>query len=112
GAVARDQAGLGRYPSFLIRGVGIMAVAVEQLQDTHRALIAAVQAGGWQQVGELDHLCRTLVQQAMADPQRNAAELAAVLGSLAATYREVIGLRQAVPRKLAEELEAVERSEQ
>lgn len=89
-----------------------MAVAVEQLQDTHRALIAAVQAGDWQQVGELDHLCRTLVQQAMADPQRNEAELAEVLGSLSATYREVIGLCQAVQGKLAEELQAVQRSKQ
>src|SRR5690606_39864960 len=99
-----------RYPSFLIRGVGIMAVAVEQLQDTHRALIAAVQAGDWQQVGELDHLCRTLVQQAMADPQRNEAELAEVLGSLSATYRDVIGLCQAVQGKRAAELQAGHRS--
>ena len=89
-----------------------MAVAVEQLQDTHRALIAAVQAGDGQQVGELDHLCRTLVQQTMADPQRNEAELAEVLGSLSATYREVIGLCQAVQGKLAEELQAVQRSKQ
>ncbi|HEC46828.1 MAG TPA: flagellar protein FliT, partial [Pseudomonas xinjiangensis] len=34
-----------------------MAVAVKQLEDTHRALVAAVQAGDWQQVGELDLLC-------------------------------------------------------
>ena len=89
-----------------------MAVAVEQLQDTHKALIAAVQAGDWQQVGELDQLCRTLVQQAMAEPERNEAELAEVLGSLSATYQEVIGLCQAVQGKLAEELQSVQRSKQ
>ena len=89
-----------------------MAIAVEQLQDTHAALIAAVQAGDWQQVGELDNLCRELVQQAMAEPERNEAELAEVLGSLSATYREVIGLCQAVQGKLAEELQGVQRSKQ
>ena len=89
-----------------------MAVVVEQLQDTHVALIAAVQAGDWQQVGELDQLCRTLVQQAMAEPERNEAELAEVLGSLSATYQEVIGLCQAVQGKLADELQNVQRSKQ
>lgn len=89
-----------------------MAVVVEQLQDTHVALIAAVQAGDWQQVGELDQLCRTLVQQAMAEPDRNEVELAEVLGSLSATYQEVVGLCQAVQGKLAEELQGVQRSKQ
>lgn len=89
-----------------------MAVAVEQLQDTHQALIAAVQAGDWQQVGELDQLCRQLVQRAMAQPDRDEALLAEVLGSLSATYREVIGLCQAVQGKLAEELQGVQRSKQ
>src|SRR5690606_41484578 len=100
------------FPSLLMRGVGIVAVAVGELQGAARARIAGVQAGDWQQVGELDHLCRTLVLQAMADPQRNEAELAEVLGSLSATYREVIGLCQAVQGKLAEELQAVQRSRQ
>ena len=89
-----------------------MTIAVQQLQDTHQALSAAVQAGDWQQVGELDHLCRQLVQQAMAEPERNESELAEVLGSLSATYREVIGLCQAVQGRLAEELQGVQRSKQ
>lgn len=89
-----------------------MAIAVQQLQNTHEALIAAVHAGDWQQVGELDHLCRHLVQEAMAEPERNEAELAEVLGSLSATYREVIGLCQAVQGRLAEELQGVQRSKQ
>lgn len=89
-----------------------MAVALEQLQTTHKALISAVQAGDWEQVSELDLLCRTLVQQAMTEPERNEAELAEVLGSLSATYQEVIGLCQAVQGKLAEELQAVQRSKQ
>lgn len=89
-----------------------MAVAVEQLQNTHKALIAAVQAGDWQQVGELDQLCRSLVQQAMTEPERNETELAEVLSSLSATYQEVIALCQAVQGKLAEELQGVQRSKQ
>lgn len=89
-----------------------MAVAVKQLQDTHQALIAAVQAGDWQQVGELDQLCRHLVQQAMAQPDRDEALLADLLTSLSQTYREVIGLCQAVQGKLAEELQGVQRSRQ
>lgn len=89
-----------------------MAVAVKQLQDTHQALIAAVQAGDWQQVGELDQLCRQLVQQAMAQPDRDEALLADMLTSLSQTYREVIGLCQAVQGKLAEELQGVQRSRQ
>lgn len=89
-----------------------MAVAVEQLQETHKALITAVQAGDWQQVGELDRLCRDLVQQAMAHPDRDEALLAELLGSLSSTYSEVIGLCQAVQGKLAEELQGVQRSKQ
>lgn len=89
-----------------------MAVAVEQLQNTHQALIAAVQAGDWQQVGELDQLCRQLVQQAMAQPDRDEALLADMLTSLSQTYREVIGLCRAVQGKLAEELQGVQRSRQ
>lgn len=89
-----------------------MAVAVEQIQDTHKALIAAVQAGDWEQVGELDRLCRSLVMQAMAEPDRNEAELAGVLRSLSATYQEVIALCQAVQGQLAEELQNVQRSKQ
>lgn len=89
-----------------------MAVAVEQLQDTHKALITAVQAGDWQQVGELDRLCRQQVQQAMAQPDRDEVALAELLSSLSETYREVIGLCQAVQGKLAEELQGVQRSRQ
>ena len=89
-----------------------MAVMVEQLQNTHKALVAAVHAGDWQQVGELDLLCRTLVQQAMTDPERNEAELAEALSALSATYQEVIGLCRAVQGKLAEELQSVQRSKQ
>ncbi len=89
-----------------------MAVAVEQLQNTHQALIAAVHAGDWEQVGELDHLCRQLVQQAMAQPDRDEQQLAEALSSLSATYKEVIGLCQAIQGKLAEELQGVQRSKQ
>ena len=89
-----------------------MAVAVEQLQSTHQALIVAVQAGDWEQVGELDQLCRQLVQQAMTQPDRDEQQLAEVLGSLSATYKEVIGLCQVIQGKLAEELQGVQRSKQ
>ena len=56
-----------------------MANAVEQLQHTHSSLIDAVKAGDWQQVGELDRLCRDQVRQAMEDPQRDDQQVAVVL---------------------------------
>lgn len=89
-----------------------MAVAVEQLEQTHQALIAAVQAGDWEQVGELDVLCRELVGQAMLNPARDERALAEALTSLSETYREVIGLCQAVQGKLAEELHGIQRSKE
>ncbi|PKM31776.1 MAG: flagellar protein FliT [Gammaproteobacteria bacterium HGW-Gammaproteobacteria-11] len=89
-----------------------MAVAIEQLQDTHRALIEAVQSGDWQQVGDLDRLCRELVSQAMAEPERNDQDLADALDSLLSTYREVTALVQAIQGKLAEELQDLQRSKQ
>lgn len=89
-----------------------MAVALQQLQDSHQALVDAVQSGDWEQVGELDRLCRQLVQQAMAQPDRDEQQLAEVLGSLSATYKEVIGLCQTIQGKLAEELRGVQRSKQ
>lgn len=89
-----------------------MAVAVEQLQDTHKALIAAVQAGDWEQVAELDLLTRDLVAEAVSQPKRDDQALADALDSLLTTYREVIALCQAVQGKLAEELQGLQRSQQ
>mgnify|MGYP003633174144 CR=1 FL=1 len=89
-----------------------MAYAVEQIQNTHESLIAAVQAGDWQQVGELDKLCRHQVKLAMEDPERNDQQIAEVLESLSGTYREVVALCQAVQGKLAEELQGLQKSRQ
>jgi flagellar protein FliT len=87
-------------------------VAVDHLDQTHRALIAAVQAGDWEQVGELDVLCRELVGQAMLEPERDQAALAEALTSLSQTYSEVIALCRAVQGKLGEELHNFQRSKQ
>ncbi|MEH6493208.1 flagellar protein FliT [Halopseudomonas sp.] len=89
-----------------------MANAVELIQNTHECLIAAVQAGDWQQVGKLDKLCRLQVKQAMEDPQRDDQQIAEVLESLSGTYREVVALCQAVQGKLAEELQGLQKSRQ
>lgn len=89
-----------------------MAVAVEQLQDTHKALITAVQAGDWEQVAELDLLTRDLVAEAVSQPKRDDQALADALDSLLTTYREVIALCQVVQGKLAEELQGLQRSQQ
>ncbi|PAU87774.1 flagellar protein FliT [Pseudomonas sp. WN033] len=87
----------------------VMAQAVKQLQQTHEALIAAVRAGDWEQVGELDKLCRQQVAQAMEQPERDDQMVVDTLDGLLATYREVIGLCQAVQGKLAEELQGMQR---
>ncbi|WP_304641770.1 flagellar protein FliT [Pseudomonas sp.] len=87
-------------------------VAIDQLDQTHRALIAAVQAGDWEQVGELDVLCRELVGQAMLEPERDQAALAEALTSLSQTYSEVIALCQAVQGQLALEMQTLQRSKQ
>ena len=89
-----------------------MAVAVKQLEDTHKALITAVQAGDWEQVAELDLLTRDLVAEAVSQPKRDDQALADALDSLLTTYREVIALCQAVQGKLAEELQGLQRSQQ
>ncbi|MEL0167677.1 MAG: flagellar protein FliT [Pseudomonadaceae bacterium] len=89
-----------------------MANAVEKLQETHASLIAAVHAGDWQQVGELDQACREQVRAAMEDPARDDVQIASVLEELSETYREVVALCQAVQGKLAEELQGLQRSRQ
>ncbi|SDU14376.1 flagellar protein FliT [Halopseudomonas salegens] len=89
-----------------------MAVAVKQLEDTHKALISAVQAGDWEQVAELDMLTRDLVAEAVSQPKRDDQALADALDSLLETYREVIALCQAVQGKLAEEMQGLQRSQQ
>ena len=86
-----------------------MANAVEQLQHTHNSLIDAVKAGDWQQVGELDRLCRDQVRQAMEDPQRDDQQVAVVLEDLSETYREVgwagvNGVRRKTARQLFDSL--------
>lgn len=89
-----------------------MANAMEKLQETHASLIAAVQAGDWQQVGELDKACREQVRVAMEDPARDDLQVASTLEELSETYREVVALCQAVQGKIAEELQGLQRGRQ
>lgn len=87
-------------------------LAVEQLHDTREALLAALQTGDWERVGELDSQCRALVAQAMQADAREDQALADALDALLETYRELIEVCRAVQARLAEELGGLQRGRQ
>ncbi|WP_304639804.1 flagellar protein FliT [Pseudomonas sp.] len=89
-----------------------MMSAVPQLEQVHSSLVEAVKAGDWEQVGELDLLCRQLVGSIMQQPGRDDEQLSIVLTALSETYREVIALCQAVQGQLALEMQTLQRSKQ
>lgn len=64
--------------------------ALQQIEDTRLALSQALQARDWAAIGELDLVCRALMDEVLQEGQGDEAAVRANLEALMAVYRQLI----------------------
>lgn len=80
-----------------------MQEAVKKLESTQAALREALERQDWDAIGELDSLCREVVDEVMAQGEGNA-EMLGRLGELLELYREVLVACEAEKQQVGAEL--------
>lgn len=80
-----------------------MQEAIEKLESTQAALREALERQDWEAIGELDSLCRQVVDEVMVLGEGNA-EVIGRLGELLELYREVLESCEAEKRQVGAEL--------
>lgn len=81
-----------------------MQEAIEKLESTQTALREALERQDWDAIGELDSLCRQVVDDVMAQGGAGNAEVLARLGELLDLYREVLEACEAEKQQVGGEL--------
>jgi hypothetical protein len=81
-----------------------MQDAIEKLESTQRALREALERQDWDAIGELDSLCRQVVDDVMAQGGAGDAQVVQRLGELLALYREVLDACEAEKQQVGGEL--------
>ena len=67
-----------------------MQEAIEKLESTQAALREALERQDWEAIGELDSLCRQVVDEVMAQGGAGEAQVVQRLGELLDLYRDVL----------------------
>lgn len=80
-----------------------MQEALEKLASTQTALREALERQDWDAIGELDSLCRQVVDEVMARGEGNA-QVIEGLGELLELYREVLEACEAEKQQVGAEL--------
>src|SRR5690554_2260505 len=81
-----------------------MQEALEKLSSTQVALREALERQDWDAIGELDSLCRQVVDDVMAQGGAADAEVVERLGELLDLYREVLEACEAEKQQVGAEL--------
>lgn len=81
-----------------------MQEAIEKLESTQTALRQALERQDWDAIGELDSLCRQVVDDVMAQGGAGDAQVVQRLGDLLALYREVLEACEAEKQQVGGEL--------
>lgn len=81
------------------------SVYIEQLQATHSALADALSRQDWESIRLLDEDCRSKVEEAMADQDRDDAGLRSALESLVQLYGGLVSACQDQRQRIAEDLQ-------
>jgi flagellar protein FliT len=81
-----------------------MQEALEKLSSTQVALREALERQDWDAIGELDSLCRQVVDDVMAQGGAADAEVVQRLGELLDLYREVLEACEAEKQQVGAEL--------
>lgn len=89
-----------------------MNASVKRLEETGLALRDALQRQDWSAIGELDLMCRQVVDEAMREPQRDEQAMRDHLQQLLELYRELVERCQTEQRRLASELVQLNQSQQ
>ena len=81
-----------------------MQEAIEKLEFTQTALREALERQDWDAIGELDSLCRQVVDDVMAQGGESNAQVLERLGGLLDLYREVLDACEAEKQQVGSEL--------
>ncbi|MGA4447946.1 flagellar protein FliT [Ectopseudomonas chengduensis] len=88
-----------------------MNATVQRLQETGSALRDALAKQDWAAIGELDLICRMVVDAAMVDSP-DEEELRSGLENLLSLYRELVSVCQTEQQRVAGELVQLNQSRQ
>jgi hypothetical protein len=89
-----------------------MNASVQRLEATGSALRDALARQDWAAIGELDQLCRQVVDDAMVDAVDDVQVLGDRLQELLSLYRELVEICQAEQRRIAGELVQINQAQQ
>lgn len=89
-----------------------MNASVQRLEATGSALRDALARQDWAAIGELDQLCRQVVDDAMVDAVDDVQVLGDRLQELLSLYRELVDICQAEQRRIAGELVQINQAQQ
>lgn len=81
-----------------------MQEAIEKLESAQCALREALERQDWDAIGELDSLCRQVVDDVMAEGGAGDAQVVQRLGELLALYRELLEACEAEKQQVGNEL--------
>ena len=81
-----------------------MNASVQRLEATGSALRDALARQDWAAIGELDQLCRQVVDDAMVEAVDDVEALGSRLQELLSLYRELVTVCQAEQQRIASEL--------
>lgn len=87
-----------------------MQEAIEKLESAQTALREALERQDWDAIGELDSLCRQVVDDVMAQGGEGNAQVLARLGELLGLYREVLDACEAEKQQVGSELRQLRQS--
>ncbi|MDH4581041.1 flagellar protein FliT [Pseudomonas sp. BN415] len=89
-----------------------MNASVQRLEATGSALRDALARQDWAAIGELDQLCRQVVDDAMVDAVDDVEALGSRLQELLGLYRELVSICQLEQQRIAGELVQLNQAQQ
>ncbi|MBD7978345.1 MULTISPECIES: flagellar protein FliT [Pseudomonas] len=87
-----------------------MQEAIKSLESARSALREALERQDWNAIGELDSMCRAVVDEVMAQGAEGGAELVENLGELLELYREVLEACEKEKQQVGSELRQLHQS--
>jgi flagellar protein FliT len=87
-----------------------MQEAIKSLESARSALREALERQDWNAIGELDSMCRAVVDEVMAQGAEGGAELVENLSELLELYREVLEACEKEKQQVGSELRLLHQS--
>jgi|SRR5690606_689734 flagellar protein FliT len=87
-----------------------MQEAIKSLESARSALREALERQDWNAIGDLDSMCRAVVDEVMAQGAEGGAELVENLGELLELYRDVLEACEREKQQVGSELRLLHQS--